>query len=171
MGWPKGVRRKKDMFSDIPEYVHEFVRKVGANIGPITYTPSRKEILRAIEQAKMEFVDSGEHTEAEKHHPGTKDWAERDYWAILNRDRNGKEGLRRANMVRAIPAEQRRQWIARYCFDCLFWPSRKKLIAEIQARLVSAHLPPASSSRLYADIAAIRKGWNVSYFSRAKDNP
>ena len=127
--------------------------------------------MRQSEIALFEFVESGEHIEADKYHPGLKEKAERLCQALAQRDSNGKEGLRRANAERAFPAEQRRQWIAANCKDFVFDRSRKRGIANIQGSLRAAGMTVPSEKRLYADIDAIRKGWHVIYFSQAKDKP
>lgn len=176
MGWPEGKRRKPPPFhkSDdpVPPEVAAFIAEFGSNLGdPVDYPWSRSDHLRAHEAALFEFVDSGEHIVADKHHPGLKERAEKLYQTIVQRDQMLKAGTASKNAERASKAEERRQWIAQHCKASVFNRSRKKGIADIQDSLRAAGQKVPSSSRLYVDIDEIRQGWGVKYFSQAKDNP
>jgi len=174
MGWPKGKPRKPPPFhkSDdlVPSEVAAFIAEFGSNIGdPVAHLWSRSDHLRQQEAALFKFVESGEHIEADKYHPGLKDRAEQLYRAIGGRDQKLNEVAAKGNTERAELVEARRQWIVEHCKESVFDMTRKRGIADIQDSLSVAGLTVPSVKRLYADIAAIRAGWGELYFSRAQD--
>jgi hypothetical protein len=176
MGWPKGKRRKPPPFHEsddpVPPEIAAFIAEFGSNLGdPVDYPSSRSDSMRENEIALFDFVESGEHIEADKYHPGLKDEAEELYRAIIRRDRKLRQGAAITNAERASKAEVRRQWIATHCKASIFNRSRKRGAAEIQDSLRAAGLAAPSDSRVYADIATIRNGWGKQYYSQAKDKP
>ncbi len=176
MGWPKGKRRKPAPFHEsndpVPPEIAAFIAEFGSNLGdPVAYPWTRSDSMREHECALFEFVESGEHIEADKHHPGLKDKAEALYRTLIERDRKLREGAAQKNAERSDKAEVRRQWIANHCKAFVFSRSRKKGVADIQDSLRAAGHAVPSSSRLYADIVEISQGWGVKYFSQAKDKP
>ncbi|MDA8259925.1 MAG: hypothetical protein M0Z99_30515 [Betaproteobacteria bacterium] len=174
MGWPKGKRRKPAPFHEcddpVPPEIAAFIAEFGSNLGdPVDYPWTRSDSMRQNEIALFEFVESGEHIEADKYHPGLKDTAEALCKSLIARDRKLREGAASKNAERASKAEVRRQWIAQHCKASVFERSRKRGAADIQASLSAAGLAVPSDSRIYADIARIRKGWGEHYYSQAKD--
>lgn len=160
MGWPKGVSRR---LGPKPAYITARKTAVTNSILAVCALPSRKAILWAREQELRDFVASGDHIFGDRYNSGTKDRAERELAELNQRDETLRSGAALENSRRALSTEARRQWIAKKCPDLIFKRSRKQAISEIQDRLVAFGRPVSSSSRLYADIAAIRKGWRVKY--------
>lgn len=174
MGWPLGVRRKPPPFHEsddpVPPEVAAFIAEFGSNLGdPVDYPWTRSDHLRAHEAALFKFVESGEHIEADKYYPGLKERAVKLYQTIVQRDQMLKAGTASRNAEMASKAEVRRQWIAQHCKASVFNSSQKRGAADIQASLREAGLTVPSDSRIYADIARIRKGWGELYYSQAKD--
>lgn len=161
MGWPKGKRRKV-----IPNYILNRPKRE-FNLSGFDLPPGwcRSYALAVQQEALQEFVESDEYLEAE---PSLRDRAERAYESMVEHAKKYKEGSQRENKRRSMVTVERRQWIVENCRDHIFMRSRKQAIGLIQDTLRATGLPASSNSRLYADIAAIRKGWGKIY-SQAKD--
>ncbi len=164
MGWKKG--RLRGWWKDIPDHAKADPMQ-GNEFGMPRMTRSEHLIER--ECAVCEFVESGEHIEAEKYHPGIKAKAEAAYAALVQRNQKLKSGSRRANQRALSGVEARRRWLAEHCYRQVFMRSRKAAIYEIREILKTLGYPVPSENRLYIDIAEIRTNWGLKYFSRAKD--
>lgn len=165
MGWEKG--RLRGWWKDPPHYLLLIPGQGGELAGIPRMTRSEHLIER--ECAVCEFVESGEHIEAEKYHPGIKAKAEAAYEALVKRNQKLKTGSTRARQRATSGVEARRQWLAEHCYPQVFMRSRKAAIHEIQKILKSNRYVVPSEKRLYIDIAEIRAHWGFKYFSRAKD--